>query len=179
MQQCSIRLPQQQNGSIDEADPDAVIYPKIADIQKSLERIKWYLWHGNVRVYDERCRWLEDDVTAVADEHAAFKKLATKVHEFTVYLTANKEFLVNYGDRYHHKETISSAFVESTVNEVISKRFVKKQSMRWTKAGAHRLLHVRTKVLNDDWRQAFTNWYPGLAPAKATMSSSNTLAQAA
>ena len=29
------------------------------------------------------------------------------------------------------------AFVESTVNEVISKRLVKKQQMRWTKRGAH------------------------------------------
>ena len=33
----------------------------------------------------------------------------------------------NYGDRYRHKETTSTAFVESTVNFVVSKRFVKKQ----------------------------------------------------
>jgi hypothetical protein len=39
-------------------------------------------------------------------------------------------YIVNYGDRYRNGETISTAFVESTVNEVISKRFVKKQQMR-------------------------------------------------
>ena len=37
------------------------------------------------------------------------------------------------------------------MNEVISKRFVKKQQMRWTKVGAHNLLQVRTQVLNDDF----------------------------
>jgi hypothetical protein len=48
----------------------------------------------------------------------------------------NENYIVNYGDRYRNGETISTAFVESTVNEVISKRFVKKQQMRWTKEGA-------------------------------------------
>jgi len=77
----------------------------------------------------------------------------------------NESYLVNYGDRYRNKETISSAFVESTVNEVISKRFVKKQQMRWSKSGAHLLLQVRIKVLNEDWRSTFCGWYPGMKPA--------------
>jgi hypothetical protein len=45
---------------------------------------------------------------------------------------------------------------------VISKRMVKKQQMRWTARGAHLLLQVRTQVLNDDFRQTFERWYPGL-----------------
>jgi hypothetical protein len=77
-------------------------------------------------------------------------------------LRANENYIVNYGDRYRNGETISTAFVESTVNEVISKRFVKKQQMRWTKAGAHNLLQVRTRVLNDDFYQLFCKWYPGM-----------------
>ena len=48
------------------------------------------------------------------------------------------------------------------MNEVISKRFVKKQQMRWTKEGAHRLLQVRIQVLNDELRQTFCRWYPGM-----------------
>jgi hypothetical protein len=44
-------------------------------------------------------------------------------------------FIPNYGDRYRHDETISTAFVESAVNYVVSKRFVKKQQMRWTQRG--------------------------------------------
>jgi hypothetical protein len=41
--------------------------------------------------------------------------------------------------------------VESTVNQVISKRFCKKPQMAWTPRGAHLLLQIRTRVLNGDW----------------------------
>ena len=54
------------------------------------------------------------------------------------------------------------AFVESTVNQVISKRFVKKQQMRWTDEGAHLLLQIRIQVLNQDWRNIFSRWYPNM-----------------
>ena len=39
---------------------------------------------------------------------------------------------------------------------------VKKKQMRWTQRGAHLLLQVRTRVLNDDLRADFERWYPGL-----------------
>ena len=51
-------------------------------------------------------------------------------------------------------------FVESTINQVVSKRFVKKQQMQWTSRGAHLLLQTRTKVLNDDLENVFRDWYP-------------------
>jgi hypothetical protein len=46
--------------------------------------------------------------------------------------------------------TYDTGFVESTINQLISKRFVKKQQMRWTERGAHLLLQVRVNVLNND-----------------------------
>ena len=52
--------------------------------------------------------------------------------------------------------------MESTVNQVISKRMVKKQQRRWIQRGAHLLLPVRTQLLNDDLRPIFERWYPGL-----------------
>ena len=67
---------------------------------------------------------------------------------------------------YRHGETITTSFAESTVNQVISKRMVKKQQMRWTRRGAHLLLQVRTRVLNDDLRADFERWYPGLKAGK-------------
>jgi len=39
---------------------------------------------------------------------------------------------------------------------------VKKQQMRWSPRGAHLLLQVRTRVLNDDLTADFARWYPGL-----------------
>lgn len=66
----------------------------------------------------------------------------------------------NYSDRYHYGEVITTAFVESTVNELVSKRMVKKQQMRWTQKGAHLLLQLRVKTLNQELRQSFCRWYP-------------------
>jgi hypothetical protein len=34
--------------------------------------------------------------------------------------------------------------------------------MQWSEAGAHNLLQVRTKVLNDELRETFARWYPGM-----------------
>ena len=47
--------------------------------------------------------------------------------------------------------------------QVESRRMVKKQQMRWSPRGAHLLLQVRTRVLNDDLAGDFARWYPGLA----------------
>lgn len=90
------------------------------------------------------------------------KKLFKAVSEFHHYIEVNRAFIPNYGDRHRHGEAIASSFVESTVNQVVSKRMVKKQQMPWTPHGAHLLLQVRTRVLNDDLRADFERWYPGL-----------------
>ena len=67
------------------------------------------------------------------------RKLLKAVRTFETYVRANRAFLPNYGERYRQGKTISTAFVESAVNQVVSKRFVKKQQMRWTPTGAHLL----------------------------------------
>jgi hypothetical protein len=96
------------------------------------------------------------------------RKLLKAVGEFGTYISANRTFIPNYGDRYRHGETISTAFVESSINQVLSKRFVKRQQMRWTERGAHLLLQVRTKVLNDQLRETFVRWYPGMQTEQET-----------
>ncbi len=72
------------------------------------------------------------------------------MEEFRTYIEKNRSFNLNYGERYRCGETISTAFVESTVNSVISKLFVKRQSLQWTKRGAHLLLQTRIKTLNNE-----------------------------
>ena len=32
--------------------------------------------------------------------------------------------------------------------------------MHWTLEGAHLLLQIRTKVLNNEWEDVFRRWYP-------------------
>lgn len=80
-----------------------------------------------------------------------------------MYISRNRSFIPNYGERYRYGEAISTAFVESTVNQVVSKRMAKKQQMCWSKQGAHWLLQVRSKVLNEELQLAFRQWYAGFA----------------
>ena len=134
-----------------------------AAVAEELERLKWFLWHGNVfralQVVDD----LEVDLDR-EDAGPAQRKLLKAVQEFGGYIRANGAWIPNYGDRYRHAEPIASAFVESAVNQVVSKRMVKKQQMRWTPRGAHLLLQVRTRVLNDELAGAFRRWYPTFRP---------------
>lgn len=78
-----------------------------------------------------------------------------------MYIKHNFDGVVNYGERWRYGETISTAFVESTVNLSVSKRFCKKQQMQWKPKGAHLLLQMRTVVLNGDLDDKFRYWYPG------------------
>ncbi len=87
-------------------------------------------------------------------------KLVKAVTEFDTYIAANAGAIPNHGERHRAGEAISSSFAESAVNHVISKRMVKKQQMRWSPRGAHLLLQVRTRVLNDQLAATSTRWYP-------------------
>jgi hypothetical protein len=126
-----------------------------------LEHLKWNLWHGKVdralEIVDELVYAL--DVEDASPEH---QKLLKAVRAFETYVTNNRTFIPNYGERYRQGKTIATSFVESAVNQVVSKRFVKKQQMRWTERGAHLLLQVRSQVLNGDWRLTLSRWYPGM-----------------
>jgi hypothetical protein len=136
-----------------------------AGIEKNLERLKWYLWHGNVYQALKRIEFLEWDLEEWEEDSESAAKLLAAVQEFGHYIEVNRNAIPNYGDRYRHGEMISTAFVESAVNQIVSKRMVKLQQMRWTKAGAHLLLQIRTHVLNDELRSRFQKWYPAMKAA--------------
>jgi hypothetical protein len=134
------------------------------EIAKELERLKWFLWHGNVFRALQVIGDLEMDLHAEGAD-PAHRKLRKAVVEFGGYIRANTSWIPNYGERHRCGEAISNAFVESAVNQVVSKRMVKKQQMRWTPRGAHLLLQVRTRMLNDELGDAFRRWYPEFVPA--------------
>jgi len=95
-------------------------------VLEELERLKWFLWHGNVFRALRTVEDLELDLD-IDDAGAEQRKLLKVVTEFGGYIRANGAWITDYGERYRNGETISSAFVESTVNQVVSKRMVKKQ----------------------------------------------------
>ena len=136
------------------------VQDKGEEFEKDLERVKWFLWHGNVYKALQVLEDLAWDVDAEAGGEA--QRLARTLHEFEHYIRTNRSSIPNYGDRYRNDEAISSAVAESTVNQIVSKRFVKKQQMRWTRHGAHLLLQVRTRVLDDALPATIQRWYPGM-----------------
>ena len=129
-------------------------------LSRRLESIKHFLWHGNVDEALERLEILILDMDLIQPSSSTVKKLGERIAEFNTYIRNNQEYIPNYGERYRNGETISTAFVESTINQVVSRRFVKKQQMQWTPRGAHLLLQTRTKVLNQELKYVFRRWYP-------------------
>jgi hypothetical protein len=127
------------------------VLPIRDEVVRQLEGLKWFVRHGNVfralKVLGVVVCDLEGAVYANGD--ATARKLYKVVQEFSTYLNRNQGYIPNYGER------ISIGFVESTVDQVVSKRLEKKQQMRWSQRGAHLLLQIRTRVLNDKWEDTF------------------------
>lgn len=131
-------------------------------VTKNLTSAKWYLWHGNTEKALDK---LEECYLACDDENIRYtnrRKMLKHLEELTTYVENNRHIIPNYGERWRYGETIASSFVESTVNEVVTKRMVKKQQMQWSPLGAHYLLQARTATLNGDLPGYFERWYPGL-----------------
>ena len=132
-----------------------------ADLEDMLEHLKWNLWHGKVNrvleITDEFVYAL--DLGSGSPEH---RKLLKAVRAFEGYIRANRAIIPDYGEYCRKGQIISTAFVESAVNQVVSKRFAKKQQMQWTPAGAHLLLQIRVEVLNGDWRATLSRGSAGL-----------------
>lgn len=170
LQQCARGLPPPKT-------PDTVVEtPEEASLERVLESVKHYLWHGNScwaldRLQDvadvlESWDFDEDGEPIPQPGSEAAARMLRYVRELSTYVVNNAPLIVNYGERYRNGERISTGFVESTINQVVSKRMVKKQQMQWTPEGAHLLLQVRTQVLNDDWEQTFREWYPSFRPER-------------
>ena len=87
------------------------------------------------------------------------------VTELLGYLERNQDALVHYAARRRRGEPISTAFVESAVNEIVAKRMAKRRQMRWSRATVQPFLDVRTAVLNGTLEDAFRRRYPGFRAA--------------
>src|SRR5271155_5449598 len=137
-----------------------------AEAVRGLERAKWRLWHGRWpgcrRKLAALCRWARR--TSLRGL-AGIGRLEHHVGELLAYLERNQGTLVHYAARHRNGGPISTAFVESSVNEIIAKRMNKKQQMRWNRATVQPFLDVRTAVPNDTLEDAFRRRYPGFGPA--------------
>ena len=150
-------------GTEPDGEEETSFVPDPDQTDQTLERIKHYLWHGNTYRALSLLTDLVNDHECVQDPDPRQQAFLVKLTELHGYIHANQAQIPNYGERHRCGEAISSSTAESAVNQVISRRMVKKQQMRWTPTGAHLLLQIRTRVLNNDLATDFHRWYPDLS----------------
>jgi len=74
--------------------------------------------------------------------------LLARCTELQACIETNEGALIDYGERYRAGKPISTSRAEGTVNQLVSARMNKRQQMRWSLRGAHRVLQVRAAVLD-------------------------------
>src|SRR4051812_6480292 len=123
---------------------------------RTLERAKWRLWYGRwpgcQRKLVELLRWAEGRQVC---DLAGIGRLQRHVTELLGYLERNQSALVPYAARRRCGEPISTAFVESAVNEIVAKRMNKAQQMRWNRVAGEPLPGGRTAAVDSAPRGAF------------------------
>ena len=132
------------------------------EIREKIARLQWSLWHGQV---DKALGKIDDLASAIAPCNGTYARFNSLVKALATWRTSignNRHLIPNDGQRYHDGEAIATGFVESTVHEVVSKRFCKKQQMPWSKSGAHVLLQTRVKTLDGELGAIFKRWYPDM-----------------
>ncbi|MDR6859956.1 hypothetical protein J2W96_006296 [Variovorax guangxiensis] len=80
--------------------------------------------------------------------------------EVVDYLTKNLDSLIDYRAWQQAGRRISTGFVESSINRIVGRRMCKGQHMRWSRAGAHRVVQVRVALLNKELDELARRQFP-------------------
>jgi hypothetical protein len=132
----------------------------------------WRLWHGQYPEVMRRLKVMMQIFKRILGTGRSRPKstvVSTLTSDLLRYLQNNVDSLPNYGLRWRNGQRISSAFVESAVNQIIDKRMSKSQQMRWDPKSAHQLLQVRVRVIDGLLRDDFARWYPGFPANESSM----------
>jgi hypothetical protein len=130
-----------------------------------IDRAKWRLWNGLTERGIIGLVYLGQWAQAECFDHIpSLNKLARTLSDTIRYLELNADSMPDYGKRYRAGQRISTGFVESAVNEIVAKRMVKKQQMRWNRYTVQSFLDVRIHVLNGTLEDAFRQWHKGFRP---------------
>jgi hypothetical protein len=124
-------------------------------IGQLLESLHGRLWNGQVdrarKAFTQIERRLDAfDIRRIRPGRTAApaRRLLRSVRALRVYVESQSAYLVDYAARQRRGETISTATSESLTNALINRRMNKRQQMRWSAAGAHAVVTVRTALYN-------------------------------
>lgn len=126
--------------------------------RRALRSVRWNLWHHG---RSGQARWMiaisklrnlilshRLDAETGRQSTAMIDDLLKRFKEFQTYVSRNRASLADYASLWRRGERVSTAHVESTVNQLVNQRMCKKQQMRWSRAGAQLMLNVRVAHLN-------------------------------
>jgi hypothetical protein len=107
----------------------------------NLNSMKWMLWNDGVEMAEfgmtrVRIGLFQHALAYPEANDERFESIEAKLDELRSYLYANRESVRGYAEAYRNGERISTAHVESTVNQLINWRMCKKHQMGWSRAGA-------------------------------------------
>lgn len=129
------------------------------NFEKQLEKVKWFLWHGNPKDALNRLSKLKSTLSK--------GKTLSDLQEFYEYIVRNQSYIINYQDRQAGNLPFTSTIAESSVNELINARQKNNRKMQWTREGAHNILQIRasrfSKTWDNDWLQAQEGIYQNAA----------------
>jgi hypothetical protein len=168
---------------IDYSDPDE--RARLNRYRRNLRSVRWNLWHHGRSWY---ARWMialsrlgaqllshRNELEAAGHDVARIEDAYKRFEELERYVYSNIGSLMDYGQAWRDGERVSTANIESTVNQLINQRMCKKRQMRWSRLGAQLMLHVRTAHLNGRLER-----YCGLPePVQWRLANNNELQQAA
>jgi hypothetical protein len=127
-------------------------------LSETIERIRWRLWHGQVRhgldLIGETMATLE--ATTASPATSAALKVARLLSELETYVCGQADIIIDYATARRREEPISTAVTESTVQWLLHRRMNAQQQMRWTPRGAHLMLKVRCAVMNGTFEHDHT-----------------------
>jgi len=116
-----------------------------ARLAETIERIRWRLWHGQVR----RALDLIAETVVTVDAAVDHTEPRTRLlGDLETYVSGQSDIIIDYATTRRCEEPISTAITESTVQWLLHRRMNAQQQMRWSPRGAHLMLKVRTAVVN-------------------------------
>ena len=120
-----------------------------ARLADAVERIRWRLWHGQVRraleLIGETLAWLESMPEAAP---TAAMKAAALLRGLETYVSGRADLIIDYAEARRRGGPISTATTEAAVQWLLHRRMGSGQQMRWSPRGTHLMLKVRTAVAN-------------------------------
>jgi ribosomal protein S14 len=129
----------------------------LRDVAVDVPRLRHLLWSGYIREATRAVKnmlYQLEQHPRLRDANPKLKRLSVLISNLQTYLVQNTTSIVDYCHRYWSGQPISSSPAESAANSLVNARMNKKRQMRWSPAGAHRVLQVRAAVADGRLKQA-------------------------